>query len=105
MLFLIQVLASFGVIVAAMTPSQRSMRAKNAALIRWAKTPDRSAGTAAARAAQDVEREKAVDPDGTMPAEERSRRAEMLRLAQLADMTRRSAAARRRNGTGGGTAA
>jgi len=95
--FLLSSVIAFAMIpMAALTPSQRSLRARQAALTRWAKTPDRAAATAAARAAQDTERERQVDPDGTLPPEERARRAEQLRLAQLADMARRSAGARAR---------
>lgn len=65
-----------------------------AAEISWSRTADRSARTRPAREAFLRRFEREVDPDGTLPREERLRRAEhakrayMLRLAKRAVSTR-----------------
>lgn len=78
-----------------MTPAERSLRAKVAAHTRWARTDDRVDATSAARAAFADRFAKQVDPNGTLPPAERSRRAASLRSAYYADLARRSAKARR----------
>lgn len=78
-----------------LTPSERSMRARAASHASWAKCPDRSARTAAARAARDRQFEQAVDPDGVLSEEERQRRAESARRQHMVTMGLRSAQARR----------
>jgi hypothetical protein len=78
------------------SPAERSLRARAAAYTKWAHTDDRPAATAAARTAARTRFENLVDPDRTLPEEERSRRAEMARRAFYADMQRKSVAARRR---------
>jgi hypothetical protein len=78
------------------SPTERSLRARAAAFTKWAHTDDRAAATAAARTAARTRFEKLVDPDGALDVEERSRRADMARRAFLADMQRKSVAARRR---------
>jgi hypothetical protein len=62
----------------------------------WARTEDRAARTAAARAAADARFEKQVDPDGVLPPRERARRSENARAAFYAQLALKSAAARRR---------
>lgn len=57
---------------------------------------DSRALTANARAAFLSSFERAVDPDGVLPAEERRRRAAHLRAAHFARLARLSALARRR---------
>lgn len=52
--------------------------------------------TAPARAAFLASFERAVDPDGSLPADERRRRAAHLRAAHFARLARLSALARRR---------
>ena len=79
-----------------MTPAERSLRAKQAALTMWATTPDRTARTAKMRAAADARFEKQVDPDGLLPTEERAKRAEMARRAHMAAMSREAAKKRRK---------
>lgn len=61
----------------------------------WAKTSDRSARTAAARAAADRRFERQVDPDGVLDPRERAERAESARKAFYAGIAVASAEARR----------
>jgi len=68
-----------------------------AAHARWAKETDRSAATAAARAAQQRKREDEVDPNHELSPQERAKRAENLRRAQLQRMALKSAQARRKH--------
>ena len=75
---------------------ERSLRARIAALERWAHTANRTAATAAARTAFDGRFEREVDPDGQLSAEERARRAGFARRAYFARLALLSAKARRR---------
>src|SRR5262245_32896675 len=90
-----------------LTPELRSLRARLAAHTKWANTSDPSAATAPARAAFLDRFERQVDPDGTLPPEERARRAEHARKAHFARLALRSAQARarrsRRTAAGGGS--
>jgi hypothetical protein len=67
-----------------------------AAEISWSRTVDRSARTRPAREKFLQRFEREVDPDGTLPVDERRRRAEhakrayMLRLAKRAVISRRT---------------
>jgi len=79
-----------------LTAAQRSLRSKLAAHTKWALTADPAAATAPARAAFLNRFEQQVDPDGTLPPEERARRAEHLRKAHFTRMALASARARRR---------
>ncbi|GBG35826.1 hypothetical protein [Mycobacterium montefiorense] len=79
-----------------LSPAERTLRASIAAQTRWAKEPDRTAATAAARAAQQRRREDAVDPDHLLTPGERARRAENLHRAHMQRMALKSAQARRR---------
>jgi len=72
------------------------IRARLAAYSRWALTRDPSAATAPARAAFLSRFERAVDPEGRLPAEERARRAEYAKKAYFTRLAYRSAMARRR---------
>jgi hypothetical protein len=80
-----------------LSPAQRSLRARIAALSKAA-TTDGATATSAARAGFLARFERQVDPDGTLPAAERQRRAKaaltafMLRLAAKRWGTRRKAA-------------
>lgn len=67
---------------------------RSAALRRWAFEPDPQAATAKARAGFLARFERQVDPDGTMPVEERQRRAEQLMRAHMIDLARKRAAKR-----------
>lgn len=72
-----------------LTPEQRALRARIASHESWAKTSDRAARTAPARAAALARFEKQVDPDGQMSedarrlAAESARKAHMLRVSML----------------------
>jgi hypothetical protein len=79
-------------------PPERAIRARIAAHVSWANTPDPSARTAAGRAAFLDRFEKQVDPDGTLSPDERARRAEHARKAYFASLALKSAQARRRKG-------
>jgi hypothetical protein len=84
-----------------LTPAQRSLRARIAAHASWANTSDRSARTAAARKAALDRFERQVDPDGVLPAEERTQRAASARKAHFARLALLSARARRSRKSGG----
>jgi hypothetical protein len=81
------------------TPTGRRLAGRVAAHTSWALTTDRTARTAPARAALMAKFERQVDPDGTLPAGERARRAESARKAHFARLALLSAAARRKRGT------
>jgi hypothetical protein len=66
-----------------------------AAEISWARTHDRAARTRPAREAFLKRFEKEVDPDGTLPPEERRQRAEHAKRAYMLQLAKRSAAARK----------
>ncbi|GEN78703.1 hypothetical protein [Actinotalea fermentans] len=80
----------------AATPSERTLAAQVAAHESWAHTPDRTARTAPARAALMARFEREVDPDGTLPPDERARRAESKRHAYYSRLALKSARSRRR---------
>lgn len=73
----------------------RSMTAKLAAHESWARTQNRSARTAKARAALLAKFEREVDPDGILPLAERARRAEHARKAYYTRLALKSAKSRR----------
>lgn len=73
----------------------RASRGRIGAHISWARTTDPSARTAPGRAAANARFEKEVDPEGTLPADERRRRADHLMRAHMSGMARKSVAARR----------
>jgi uncharacterized protein YkwD len=85
-------------------PETAHLRAQVAAHARWSRVPkaDRTAATAAARAAQRTAYERQVDPDGTLPPDERSklaanaRAADMARLGLAAHKARAAAKAERK---------
>ena len=77
--------------------SDARLRATIAAHERWARTSDRTAATAPARAALMAKFERQVDPEGMLPHEERARRAEHARKAHFARLALKSARARRRS--------
>jgi hypothetical protein len=66
-----------------------------AAEISWARTRDRAARTRPAREAFLKRFEKAVDPDGTLPPEERQQRADHAKRAYMLQLAKRSAAVRK----------
>ena len=81
-------------------PSERALIARLAAHESWAKTADRSARTAPARAALLSKFEREVDPDGVLAPAERVRRAEHARKAHFTRLALRSAQARRAKAAG-----
>ena len=76
--------------------SEARLRASIAAHESWARTEDRAARTANARAAMLTRFEHQADPDGTLLPAERARRAEHLRKAYFQRLALKSAQARRR---------
>ncbi len=79
-----------------LSSDERALQARAAAHASWALTPDPAARTAPARRAAEDRFEKQVDPDGTLPAEERARRAEHARKAYFLRLALKSAQARRK---------
>ncbi len=77
-------------------PHERALRARIAAHESWARTEDRTARTANARAAALDRFEKQVDPEGTLPPAERALRAEHKRKAYFTRLALKSAQARRK---------
>jgi hypothetical protein len=80
-------------------PFRTRTQAQAAAHESWAKTPDRTARTAAAREAILQKLEQQVDPDGVMSPGDRRKAAENARKAQLLWAAQKSAdvrAARKR---------
>ncbi len=82
--------------MAANAAAERRLSAQIAAHDSWARTTDRSARTAPARAALMAKFERQVDPDDSLPPDERARRAEHARKAYFARLALKSARARRR---------
>lgn len=80
---------------ASLTPAERSLRARLASHASWAKTPDPSARTAAARSKFLDRFERQVDPDGDLDPADRARRAEHARKAYMQSLALKSARARR----------
>jgi hypothetical protein len=78
------------------TETERSLRSRIAAHKSWAKTPNRTARTAAARRGLLNKFEREADPEGILLPPERAKRAENLRKAFYTEMALKSAQARRR---------
>src|SRR4051794_28970887 len=78
-----------------MTDAERSLAAREGAYKSWARTQDRAARTAPARAALDAKWERLVDPDGTWDPKDRSLAADAMRKAHYTAMARKSVASRR----------
>jgi len=72
----------------------RRLRSRIAAYSSWANTPNPTARTAPARAGFMARFEREVDPDGSLPAEQRARRAEAARRAYFARLAYASSIAR-----------
>jgi hypothetical protein len=79
-----------------MVASERSILGRIGAHESWARTQDRSARTAPARAAFDARFEQQVDPDGVLSQDERARRADHARRAHFQRLALKSAVARRK---------
>ncbi|HEX2574716.1 MAG TPA: hypothetical protein VHK88_00110 [Aquihabitans sp.] len=78
-----------------MSEAELKLRASIAAHESWARTPDRTARTDAARRTYRESFEDVVDPDGTLDPAERSRRAEHAYKAHMQRLALKSAKARR----------
>lgn len=78
------------------SPTERTLRARIAAHVRWANEPDRQAATAKARQALADRWEKQVDPEGKLPPHIRAKLAENAKSAHYSRMALKSAQARRR---------
>lgn len=83
------------------TQAQRKMAARQAALTRWSRTPDRVAALAPARRGTLERFEREVDPHGELNSATRlrlaeaARKAHMTRLALASSKARAAARARR----------
>jgi hypothetical protein len=75
------------------TPAEHSADSRAGAYLSWSLTPDRTARTAAARAASDQRFWNQTDP--TLSPAERAKRAEQARHAHYARMTAASLKSRR----------
>jgi hypothetical protein len=73
----------------------KNIERRIAAEISWSKTSDRSARTKPARDTFISRFERLVDPDGTLPPDERRRRAQHALRAHMLRLAKRSAMARR----------
>lgn len=78
-----------------LTHEQRSMNGRIGAYAMHAKVTDPTAHTAPARQEFDARFEREVDPEGTLPPEERARRAAFARRAYFLRLSLRSAQVRR----------
>lgn len=81
-----------------LTPDQRAMRSKLGTIgahESWARTSDRPARTANARRTFLERFEREVDPDGTLPADERAKRVENAKAAYFRRLALKSAQKRR----------
>ena len=73
----------------------KNVNARIAAEVSWARTRDRPARTRPARETFLKRFEREVDPDGTLPPEERRQRAEHAKRAYMLQLAKRSAASRK----------
>lgn len=81
-----------------MNPSEKSLRARVAAHSRWAEVKDRTAATAAARAAaEDRFLREAREKFGDLPPDELRIRADHLRKAYFSRLALKSAQSRRKS--------
>ena len=78
-----------------LSPAEATLRAKIGAHASWKNTTDRTARTAKGRAAFEQRFLDEVDPDRTLPEDERNRRAEQARKEYYTRLAYRSARARR----------
>src|SRR5580704_17437219 len=76
-------------------PMTKDINKRIAAEVSRARTHDRAARTRPARETFLKRFEKQVDPDGTLPPEERRQRAEHAKRAYMLQLAKRSAAARK----------
>jgi hypothetical protein len=76
-----------------LTPAERTLRARAAALVMHSRG---LTNTAAATAAQLGRFEREVDPDGILPPDERAKRAAQARRAAMSKLSLKASQARRR---------
>jgi hypothetical protein len=79
-----------------LTPAQRTLSGRVGAHESWARTSDRSARTAPARAAAFSRFEREVDPEGVLDPAERHRRAKHAQSAYFSRLALRSSRSRSR---------
>ncbi len=81
-----------------MARSRRSLIARVAASERWAREPDRTKATAAARRGLEARFEREVDPDGVLPPDELAKRVKSAKTAYYSRLAlaRRGTAASRK---------
>ena len=72
-----------GRVASDLTPEQRATRSRLAAHVSWAKTENRTARTAPARAARDRKFEDQVDPEGKLSPDELAKRVKSARKAHF----------------------
>lgn len=77
--------------------ASKDINRRIAAEISWSRTTDRSARTRPAREKFLQRFEREVDPDGTLPPDERYRRAEHAKRAYMLQLAKRAVAARKPN--------
>jgi len=77
-----------------LTPQQRTLRARAAAHAQWAGEADRAGRLQAARNGFLAKFAVQVDPDGTLPADERIRRAEQARRSFMLSISLKSSRVR-----------
>jgi hypothetical protein len=77
-----------------MTPAQKSMAAKQAALARWSRIPDAEAALAPARRGFQERFEREVDPDGVLDPKERAVLADRAKRAHMTRIALKSSQAR-----------
>jgi hypothetical protein len=75
-------------------PVQRSLINRANIASRWAGTADRAAATAPARSGFRARFERQVDPDGTLPADERARRTDAAIRAHMLKLSAKARAGR-----------
>jgi hypothetical protein len=73
----------------------KNINGRIGAEVSWARTQDRTARTRPARETFLKRFEKEVDPDGTLPPDERRQRAEHAKRAYMLKLAKRSGAARK----------
>lgn len=78
------------------TATERSLICTIASQTRWGREPDRTAATQPGRDAWRAKLAREVDPDGTLPDDERERRVDSLMKAEMTRRALRSVQARRR---------
>lgn len=80
----------------ALTPTERSLLNRAAALDRWSREPDRKAATEPARRGRRARIEKEIDPDGRLAPDELARRVDSALRAEMIRLSLRSARVRAR---------